>query len=84
MTVFGRSLPVATMSCAGQVECKPLLGWNATDWLVVVQMGGQVSAILQRTEQAVVKTALKLPSRHTLVESVAPDWVASRVAGLRS
>jgi len=47
MIASGRCLSVVTTACAGQVECKSLVSWNATDWSVVVQMGGQVSAISQ-------------------------------------
>lgn len=41
----GRSLPVVTTACAGQVECKRLVSTNAIDWSVTMQMGGQVHAI---------------------------------------
>jgi len=47
MTVLGRFLPVVIRACAGQVECKRLVGWNAIDWSVVVQIGGQITAISQ-------------------------------------
>ena len=42
---IGRSLPVVTTACAGQVECKRLVSTNAIDWSVTMQMGGQVHAI---------------------------------------
>ncbi len=43
---LGRSLPVVTTACAGQVECKRLVGLNAIDRSVAVQMGGgQITAI---------------------------------------
>ena len=45
MTAFGRFLPVVTTACAGQVECKRLASLNASDWSVVVQIGGQITAI---------------------------------------
>lgn len=44
---IGRSLPVVTTACAGQVECKRLVSTNAIDWSVAMQMGGQVHAISQ-------------------------------------
>jgi hypothetical protein len=34
-----------TKACAGQTECKRLLSWNAIDWSVVEQMGGQITVI---------------------------------------
>lgn len=42
---IGRFLPLVTTACAGQVKCKLLVSWNAIDWSVVVQIGGQVTAI---------------------------------------
>ena len=53
MLAIGRSLPVVTTACAGQVECKLLVSWNAIDWSGVVQMGGQVSAISQRARESI-------------------------------
>ncbi|MNJ41271.1 hypothetical protein D3C77_361900 [compost metagenome] len=44
---IGRSPPVVTTACAGQVECKRLISTNAIDWSVTMQMGGQVHAITQ-------------------------------------
>ena len=44
---IGRSLPVVTIECAGQVECKRLVSTNAIDWSVAMQMGGQFHAITQ-------------------------------------
>ncbi len=44
-SAFGRFLPVVTTACAGQVECKRLASLNASDWSVVVQIGGQITAI---------------------------------------
>lgn len=38
-------LPVVTTACAGQIERNRLVSWNAIDWSVVVQIGGQVTAI---------------------------------------
>lgn len=49
-SVFTHSGPVSaarTTACAGQVKCKLLVSWNAIDWSVVVQIGGQVTAISQ-------------------------------------
>ena len=37
-TAFGRSPPVLTTACAGQVECKRLVSTNAIDWSVTMQM----------------------------------------------
>jgi hypothetical protein len=45
--LWGRSLPVVTTACAGQVECKRLVSTDAIDWSVAMQMGGQVHAITQ-------------------------------------
>ena len=44
-SAIGRFLPVVTTACAGQVECKRLASLNASDWSVVVQIGGQITAI---------------------------------------
>ncbi|MNE03817.1 hypothetical protein D3C80_963300 [compost metagenome] len=45
MTAFGRSLPVVTTACAGQVECKRLVKSNANGWSPAMQTGGQFDAI---------------------------------------
>lgn len=44
MSAFGRSLPVIATACAGQVECKRVVSWNAIDWSGRTQMGVQVTA----------------------------------------
>jgi hypothetical protein len=44
LTENGRSLPIDTTACAGQVECKRLVSTNTIDWLVAMQMTGQVHA----------------------------------------
>jgi hypothetical protein len=36
---------VVTTECAGQVESKRLISWSAIDWTLVVQVGGEISAI---------------------------------------
>ena len=43
-SALGRFLPVFTTVCAGQVKCKRLVGWNAVDWSVAVQIGDQINA----------------------------------------
>jgi len=47
MTAIGRSLPIVTTACAGQVECKQLVSTDANGWSVAMQMSGQVHAITQ-------------------------------------
>lgn len=37
-SAFGRSPPVVTTACAGQVECKRLISTNAIDWSATMQM----------------------------------------------
>lgn len=44
---FGRLLPVVIWVCVGQVECKRLVSWNVIVWSVVVQIGGQITAVSQ-------------------------------------
>ena len=44
---IGRSPPVVTTACAGQIECKRLISTNAIDWSVTMHMGGQVHAMTQ-------------------------------------
>jgi len=45
MTGFGRSLPIVTTACAGQVGCKRLVSKDANGWSAAMQMSGQVHAI---------------------------------------
>lgn len=45
---IGRSLPIFTTACAGQIESKRLVSTDANGWSVAMQMSGQVHAITQR------------------------------------
>jgi len=46
---MGRSLPIVTTACAGQVECKRLVSTDANGWSVAMQMSGQVKSMQLRT-----------------------------------
>lgn len=47
-SAFGRSLPIFTTACAGQIESKRLVSTDANGWSVAMQMSGQVHAITQQ------------------------------------
>lgn len=42
MAALGRSLPVVTTACAGQIESNRLVSANAIDWSVAIQMGDKL------------------------------------------
>ena len=67
---MGRSLPVVTTACAGQIECKRLVSTDAIDWSVAMQMGGQVHAIAHEYLRMVVREIFYTAKVSTLVSSV--------------
>ncbi|MBN0321642.1 hypothetical protein JTM72_32885, partial [Pseudomonas aeruginosa] len=47
---FQQNRPVSAgrdRACAGQVECKGFVSWNAIDWSVVVQIVGKITETSQ-------------------------------------
>ncbi|RMV62220.1 hypothetical protein [Pseudomonas coronafaciens] len=57
LSASGRSLPIVTTACVGQVESKRLVSTDANGWSVAMQMSGQVHAITQLQQWALCSAA---------------------------
>ncbi len=67
MTALGRSPPIVTTECAGQVECNLLISTKAIDWSVTMQMGGQVHAITHLRSPGHVRTQADVWSQDVML-----------------